>query len=326
MKAVVTGASGHLGINLTRALLSRGYAVRGLTHIQSRGLKDLDIDLIDGDVCNLDSLIKAFEGADVVFHLAAHISILMSDWTRCEAININGTRNVIEASIRNKVKRLVHFSTVHALQSKPDDTPIDESRPFVDSRSTPPYDRSKAEGEKLVRSAVKNGMDAVIINPTGIIGPYDYYPSHFGEALIQFATGKVPMLIEGGFNWVDARDVADAAIRAQEIAPAGSNYLISGHWLSVKGSAKLVEEITGTKAPALVCPMAFARLGAPLVTAFSQATGKRPLFTAASLNALASNRRISHAKATREIGYQPRPIRETFADTLTWFRENGYLT
>lgn len=325
MKAVVTGASGHVGINLIRTLLARGTAVRAFTHLHDRGLSNLDIELVTGDVCDPDSLIKALQGADVVYHLAAHISLLMSDWTRCEKINVEGTRNVIKACFHNKIKRLVHFSSIHALQSEPHSTPVDESRPFVDSPRCPPYDRSKAEGEKIVRRAVESGLNAVIINPTGIIGPYDYYPSHFGEALIQFASAKIPLLIGGGFDWVDARDVAEAAIRAQEHAPAGSNYLISGHWLSVKETAELTAEIMGIKAPSLVCPIAVARIGAPFVTAFSQATGKRPLFTTASLKALASNRSISHAKATRELGYQPRPIRETFADTLQWFKENGYL-
>jgi len=325
MQTVVTGASGHVGINLIRTLISRGREVRALAHINNKALTNLNIELLDGDVCNLDSLVRAFEGADVVFHLAAHISLLMNDWPRCAAINIEGTRNVVEACLRSKVRRLVHFSTIHALQSEPWDKPIDESRPFVDSLKCPPYDRSKAAGERIIRQAIDRGLNAIIINPTGIIGPYDYYPSHFGEALIQFATGRIPVLIEGGFDWVDARDVTDAAIRAEEQSPAGSNYLLSGHWLSVKETAELVAQIMGTKAPRFVCPMAPAKLFAPIVTAVSHVTGTRPLFTTASLNALASNRNISHAKATRELGYHPRPIRETIADALQWFKENGFL-
>ena len=157
------------------------------------------------------------------------------------------------------------------------------------------------------------------------MGPYDYRPSYFGLALLQMAAGKLPMVIEGGFDWVDARDVVDYAIKAEEIAPSGSSYLLSGEWLSVKEVAAIVAGITGSKTPHLVCPMALARACAPIVTLYCRIAGVRPIFTTASLNALVSNRHIRHDKATRELGYKPRPIYETLADTIRWFKDNGYL-
>lgn len=325
MLTAVTGASGHAGINLTRALISRGRRVRVLSHASNQGLEGLPVDYCRGDVGDIDSLVKAFGGARVVYHLAAHISLLMNDWPRCAKINIEGTRNVIEACRRSGVQRLVHFSTIHALCNEPLDAPIDESRPHVSCPGAPSYDRSKAEGEKLVRRAVDEGFNAIIINPTGIIGPFDYRPSHFGQALIQFATGKIPVLIEGGFDWVDARDVAEWAIKAEEVATPGSSYLLSGHWLSVRDVATIAAEMSGNRAPALVCPMAVARACAPIITAASRLAGARPVFTTVSLNALAGNRNISHEKATAELGYAPRPVRETLHDTLKWFKDNGYI-
>jgi dihydroflavonol-4-reductase len=223
------------------------------------------------------------------------------------------------------VQRLVHFSTVHALSNEPLDTPIDESRPHVSRPGAPPYDRSKAEAEQLVRRAVDEGLDAIIINPTGIIGPFDYRPSHFGQALIQFATGKIPVVIEGGFDWVDARDVAEWAIKAEEVAAPGSSYLLSGHWLSIRDIAITAAGMMGNRAPTLVCPMVVARACAPIITAASGLSGARPVFTTVSLNALAGNRNISHEKATVELGYAPRPVRETLRDTLQWFKDNGYI-
>ncbi len=325
MKTVVTGASGHIGVNLVRALLSKGKEVRAFSHTSNLGLEDLPIEFFKGDIRDIDSLVQAFQGADIVYHLAGHISLLMGDWEHCSSINIDGTRNVIEACLRTGIQRLVHFSTIHSLSSKPNEKPIDESNEFTESAKSPPYDRSKAAGEKLVRQAVRSGLNAIIINPTGVIGPYDYRPSHQGQALILMASGKLPALLEGGFDWVDVRDVAEYAIKAQEIAPAGSNYLLSGHWLSVEELAQTVAEIMGIKAPTLVCPMGIAEFCAPIVTVTSQLIRTRPIFTRASLNALKSNRNISHSKATRELGYNPRPVRETIADTIRWFKDNGYL-
>ena len=325
MLTAVTGASGHVGVNLTRALVARGRKVRVLSHLSNLGLEGLPVDYYQGDVGDVESLSAAFNGVSVVYHLAAHISLSMNDWRRCAGVNIVGTRNVIEACRRSGVRRLVHFSSIHALCSEPRDTPIDESRPHVSSPFAPPYDRSKAEGERLVRHAVGQGLDAVIINPTGVIGPFDYRPSHFGQALIQIATGKIPVLIEGGFDWVDARDVAEWAIKAEETAAPGSSYLLSGHWLSMRDISTIAAGIMGSRPPALVCPMALARACAPFVEAASGLSGIRPVFTTVSLGALVSNCKISHAKATAELGYAPRPVRETIGDTLQWFRENGYI-
>ncbi len=326
MKTVVTGASGHLGINLIRALLSKGRQVGALSHLSDRGLEGLPIEYSKADVGDLNSLVEAFRGADVVYHLAAHISLMMDDWPHCLEVNVAGTANVVEACRRCGVRRMVHFSSIHALCQEPLDSPLDESRPHVYSAKAPPYDRSKAAGEKIVRRAIEEAFNAIIINPTAVVGPYDYRPSHFGLALLQMARGKLPMLIEGGFDWVDARDVAEYAIKAEEIAPAGSNYLLSGEWLSVKEVAGIVAGIVGNKPASLVCPMPLARACAPIVTLSSKISGTRPIFTTASLTALISNRHILHDKATRELGYNPRPIRDTLVDTIQWFKDNGYLS
>lgn len=325
MLTAVTGASGHVGINLIHALVSKGRKVRALSHASNQGLEGLPVDLVYGDVSDLDSLTAAFSGTAVVYHLAAHISLRMNDWRRCAEVNIEGTRNVIEACRRTGVGRLVHFSTIHALSSEPLDAPIDESRPYISSPHAPPYDRSKAAGEKLVAAAISEGLNAIIINPTGVIGPFDYRPSHFGQALIQIASGRMPVLIDGGFDWVDARDVAEYAIKAEELATAGSKYLLSGTWLSVREIAGIAAELMGTRAPSLICPMPLARACAPLVTAASGLAGTRPIFTSVSLGALVSNRSISHGKATAELGYAPRPVRQTLDDTIKWFKDNGYL-
>jgi len=324
-KVVVTGANGHIGANLVRALLAQGRPVRALLHVNRRAIDGLEIEIAKGDVCDLESLCHAFDGAEVVYHLAARISLSMGDWPLLEAVNITGTRNVVEACLQCGVRRLVHFSSIHALMQEPLDVPVDESRPMVESRRCPSYDRSKAAGEKEVRKGIERGLDAVIINPTGVIGPYDFEPSYFGEALVAIACRKLPALVAGGFDWVDARDVVMGAMQAEECAPTGAKYLLSGHWVSVADLAALVEELIGAPAPRLVCPLCLAHVGAPFTVAFARLTGGRPFYTDDSLRALKSNRNISHEKAARDLGYNPRPFRETIVDTLRWFQENGYL-
>ncbi|MBN2463050.1 MAG: NAD-dependent epimerase/dehydratase family protein [Dehalococcoidia bacterium] len=320
---VVTGATGHIGANLVRALLAQGRPVRALFHLNRRAVDGLEVEIAKGDVCDLESLCRAFDGAEVVYHLAARISLSMGDWPLLDAVNIAGTRNVVEACIQCGVRRLVHFSSIHALIQEPLDVPVDESRSMVESRRCPSYDRSKAAGEKEVRKGIERGLDAVIINPTGVIGPYDFEPSHFGAALVAIACRKLPVLVGGGFDWVDARDVVTGAMRVEEYAPTGAKYILSGHWVSVADLAALVEGLTGAPTSRLVCPLWLAHVGAPFTVAFARLTGGRPFYTSDSLRALKSNRNISHERASRDLGYNPRPFRETIVDTLRWFEENG---
>ena len=321
---VVTGAAGHAGANLVRALV-QGRPVRALVHLDRKALEGLDIEVVTGDICDPDSLLKAFAGAEVVYHLAARISIAKESWSRLEAVNVIGTRNVVEACLRCGVRRLVHFSSIHTIADTTD-IPVDESDPLVESRRYSPYDRSKAAAEREVRQGVERGLDAIIISPTALIGPHDYKPSHFGEALLRLANGQLPALVAGGFDWVDVRDVVQGAMRAEERAPVGAKYILSGHWLSLREVAKMAEEITGVKAPASVCPMWLARIGAPFITAFDLLARRRPLYTSISLQALRGHRQISHQKATRELDYQPRPFWETLIDTLKWFEAAGKLS
>jgi dihydroflavonol-4-reductase len=143
--------------------------------------------------------------------------------------------------------------------------------------------------------------------------------------LLRMANGRLPALVPGGFNWVDVRDVVRGAMNAEERAPTGAKYILSGHWVSLRDVAMLVEQITGIPAPGFVCPMWLARIGAPVITAFDRLTRRRSIYTSVSLEALCGHRNISHQKATRELDYHPRPLKETLIDTLRWFEETGRL-
>jgi dihydroflavonol-4-reductase len=326
MIVAITGANGHLGANLVRALLKDNKTVRALINVNRQALDGLQVEVVQADVRDPFSLQKAFKGVDVVYHLAAIISIAMDDWSAVEAVNVTGTRNVVEACLKCGVRRLIHFSSIHAIEQTPMSMPVNEKHPLVDSKACPPYDRSKAAAEREVRKGIEQGLDGVILNPTAVIGPNDFQLSHLGAAILAFAQGKMPALVEGGFNWVDARDIVIAAIKAEEKAPTGAKYILSGHWASVVELAQLTEDITGVPKPRFVVPVWLARTGAPVVTAFNQITKNRPLYTSASIRALSHcNRNISHERATLELDFHPRPLKETIADTIQWFKDNGML-
>ncbi|MFC1871720.1 NAD-dependent epimerase/dehydratase family protein [Chloroflexota bacterium] len=325
MLSAVTGASGHLGANLVRTLLSRGWKVRTLVHCNTRALEGLPIERVTGDVLDEESLKQTFTGVDVVFHLAARISVVRWDRKQVEAINITGVQRVVNACISAGVKRLVHTSSFHAHKQEPLDKTLDESRPLIDSGSSPPYNRSKAEGERIVQTAVLDGLDAVIITPAGMIGPYDFQPSHFGATLLAMAQGKLPVIVDAGLDWVDTRDVADAMINACEHAKGGEKYILGGHWANLIDIAKQVSAISGTSPPKVVLPLWLAKPSAPLVSALDRIRRKRPLFTSISMKELDSNRNLSHVKAGKELGYKPRPLQDTITDTINWFKVNGLM-
>src|SRR4030066_239919 len=160
MTVAITGATGHIGANLVRALIDKGTPTRCLVHVNCRAIDGLNIEKVQGDIRDLDSLCRAFEGIDVVYHLAASISLSMADWAQLEEINVRGTRNVVEACRRSGVRRVIHFSSIHALIQEPLNTPVDEARSLVESKRFPPYDRSKAAGEREVRQGIEKGLDA----------------------------------------------------------------------------------------------------------------------------------------------------------------------
>jgi len=326
MLAVVTGASGHLGANLVRTLIGRNWQVRALVYHDTRALEGLDIDRAPGDILYEDSLKKIFSGADVVFHLAGRISVVSWDREKAEAVNITGVQNVVNACIATGVKRLIHTSSFHAHKQEPLDEPLDESRPLLDEGEYPPYDHSKASGERIVKSAIEKGLNAIIINPSGMLGPYDFKPSHFGSTILSMAKGKLPALVDAGLSWVDIRDVAGGMISAYEQAKAGEKYILSGHWVTLQDIAREVASIVGVNTPQLVLPMWVAKANAPLATLFDRIRGKRPLFTPIAMRELESNPNISHAKASRQLGYKPRPIEQTLLDTVNWFKSNGFLS
>ena len=326
MKTIVTGASGHVGANLVRKLLEQKRQVTCLVRSSDAALKGLPVEIVKGDVRDPQSLATTFTGATTVFHCAARIAITGSGWKKIEEVNVLGVRNVVEACLKSRVRRLVHFSSIHAFDPIPLNEPLNETRAKVSSPHAPPYDRSKVAGEKEVRAGIEKGLDAVILNPTGILGPNDFHNSFFGRIIRQIGRARMPIGVNGGFNWVDVRDVADAALAAEIKGITGEQYLISGYWVSLGETAKIIDGIQGKKSMWMLSPLWLAAIGAPFAEWGARLLSKQPLYTPVSIATLKnSHKNISHEKASRAFGYNPRPFEETIRDTLAWYREKRLL-
>jgi len=318
MRALVTGATGHLGTNLVRLLAARGHGVRALVRGEAPWLGD--VERARGDVLDPASLATAVDGVDVVFHLAGVISVVGPLGGLVRSVNVEGTRNVRAAA---GGRRIVHMASIHAFRQDPLDEPLDENRPLAGRPGDHAYDLSKAEAMRLV---LDSGADAVVVAPTSVIGPDDWRPSRMGRVLLACFRGHLPAVVPGGFDWVDARDVAEGTLAAAERGRRGEAYLLGGAWTSVRALADLAADVAGVRAPRLTCPAWLARPAAPLGLAWARLAGAEPIFTPESIRILATaNPRIECGKARRELGYTTRPLRATLEDTCRWFREVGRL-
>jgi dihydroflavonol-4-reductase len=326
MRIAITGASGHIGVNLCRFLVREGHSVRGLIHKNSASLEGIHIEKVSGDLMNPASLSSLVQDMDIVFHLAGVISIWRRGKKDVFEKNVEGTRNILAASIKASVKRLIHFSSIHALAHDPFDKVLDETRPLA-IHNQMAYRRSKAYAEKEVLKGVAKGLDAVILNPTAVIGPEDHEPSLMGRALILMSLGKLPFLVPGGYDWVDVRDVVQAASTAMFKGRKGERYLLSAHWRELKTIADMVSAIEECTRRRMTCPHTIAGFGLPLVNLYCRITNTDALYTRDSLRTLrTSHRYISHEKASRELDYAPRPLMETLRNTLDWFKAQKYLS
>jgi dihydroflavonol-4-reductase len=325
MISAVTGASGHLGGNLVRTLLAEGRTVRALVRSDRRALEGLGVQVIEGDIADPGALRALMDGVDTVFHCAGRISIVGPEGGLVERTNVAGVRNVVHACRDARVKRLVHCSSIHAFDTRPKDEVIDETRELALGPGHAPYDHSKAEGQAVVLEAVRQGLDAVVINPGAVIGPFDYKPSRMGSVFLDIYHGRLPMLIDGGYNWVDARDVARGALLAEQKGRSGESYLLTGNWLHIREVSRTIGRLTGRSTTQAAAPIWLAYAASWFSLGWGRLLGKAPKFTPAAIIAIQSHRLISHEKATRELGYEPRPFEETMRDTMEWFRSAGML-
>ena len=291
----------------------------------TRALDGLDLDWYPASVRDPASIREALAGAEVVYHLAAVISITGDPGGQVWSTNVGGVATLAEAALERGVRRLVHCSSVHAFDLELSGGLLDETSPRSVRPQLPVYDRSKAAGEAELRAWVEKGLDAVVVNPTGLIGPYDFEPSRMGRFFLSLQRGELRALVDGAFDWVDVRDVAAALMAAATRGRSGESYLVGGHRLSLRELAGMAARVTGAREPRVVVPMAVAQLGAWVLSARSWwSSESSPLFTSESLHALRSCPQIVGRKAELDLGHRPRPPEATLTDLYGWFEQAGY--
>lgn len=322
---LVTGATGHIGNVLVRQLNSIGVKPRILV-LKGESLdpvKGLEFEATIGDVCDPSSLDKAFEGIETVFHLAGIISIMPGRNRLVEQVNVNGTKNVIDACRKHGVKRLVYTSSIHAIKRIPKGKVIDEGVPFDPENSYGAYDQSKAQASLIVLEANGNGLETIIACPTGVIGPFDFRISEMGRLILDCIKSRNLLYIDGAYDFVDVRDVASGLIQAWLRGTPGQHYILSGHKISVRDLIHSINHLSGRKPFIQKIPFVLAKMVATLAPMYYKLANLKPRFTPYSIEVLQSNCDISHRKATDELGYTTRPMDESLFETIRWFLGNG---
>ncbi len=319
---LVTGATGHIGNVLVRELLRRGEALRVLVRPGKPlpALAGLNVELFPGDILDQGSLERAVQGVSQVYHLAASISLATGPDPETERVNFEGTRNVIAAIRRSGRARLVYASSIYALRKPPDGTAIDETQPFEPLLCQGAYDHSKALASLAVQEAAAQGLDAVIVCPTAVTGPYDFHSSEAGRAIRLYMRPGLKFYVRGAYDFIDVRDAAQGFILAAEKGRRGETYILGGERVTVREMAQIAEEAAGGWHVGFEVPLWLAYWVADLMPFYNELTGTKPFFTRYSLDAVCSNSLVSHDRASRELGFQPRPARQALVDAVRWFQ------
>jgi dihydroflavonol-4-reductase len=320
---LVTGATGFVGWHVARRLLERGESVRVLVRDPAR-LKELDgVERFQGDLRDPESLKKAVEGCGVVYHVAADYRLWARDPEEMFRSNVDGTRNLLNASRRSGVDRVVYTSTVGCI-GIPKDGIGDEQTPVGIEDMQGPYKRSKFLAEKVALEFAGDGLPVVIVNPTAPVGDHDFKPTPTGKMLVDFVRGAMPAFLDTGLNVVDVRDVAAGHLAACERGRAGERYILGAENLTLERIFGTLADAVGKAAPRIRIPYAVAYAAGVVSTAWAGVTGKEPLAPLDGVKMARKKMWVRHEKAARELGYAPGPAAGALKRAVDWFRDNGY--
>lgn len=332
----VTGATGHLGTVLVDELVGRGELVRYLARTGSRvpSLEEMEradvarapaVERVDGGLFDRAALDRAFEGARTVYHCAGRVSFWPGNDDELHRVNVEGTRSVLAAARAAGVRRFVHTGSVEAFPLAGGEYPVSERHGIDPDTTVLAYGRTKAQGMLDALAAAGDGMEVVVCAPTAFIGPPDYRRSALGAFVLDYLRGRLPAYVDGGFDFVDVRDVADGVVRAGERGASGRVYLLGGEYATIPQIIGMLEDLSGVPRPPLKLPVRAILPFAGIVHLYYRITGKPPRFTRESLGLLSLGVRVDSSRARDELGYAPRPLRETLSDTIGWFADEGLV-
>ncbi len=323
---LVTGVTGFLGRAVMKALLREGKKVVGLRMPQDKRKLLPGAEYEVGDITKPYTLSKFFGRAEgkcsILIHSAGMVAIGSDGQEQLWRVNVEGTKHMIDLSFRYEIDRFVYISSVHAIREEPKGTVIKETHSFSADTVKGAYGKSKAEATTYVLKAAERGMDAVVVHPSGIIGPEDYSGGYMTETIRAFLKGRFPFSVEGGYDFVDVRDVAEAIIKCADCGKRGETYILSNEYITVKQIFEILSETKGKKKSYKAIPLKMLLPFAALIEKAEQKMGLPMLITPYSLYTLGSNGNFSHEKADSELQYAPRPVKSTLWDIARWMNES----
>jgi len=324
MTILVTGATGLLGNNIVRDLIAQGERVRVLTRGQAatKPLEGLPLEVVQGDVRDRQAVEKALAGVQAVIHSAGHVHIGWSQAEAHEAINVEGTRNIAKASQASSA-RLVYVSSVNALGLGAIDFEAEEETARAGIVACP-YVTSKTRAEELVLEHAQDGLDAVVVNPGFMLGPWDWKPSS-GRMMLEVARRFTPIAPAGSFNVCDVRDVSAGTIAAARQGKTGRRYILGGHNLSYFALWKKMAAVAGKRGPLFPAGPVQRIIGGLWGDMMYRVTGREPDLNSAGVRMSTQHHRFRSDRAIAELGYKIRPLEETLQDAWKWFVEYGYV-
>jgi len=328
---IVTGAAGHLGSAVTKALNENGNAVYAFCLPDEKHLPQGEhVKVFFGNVCDIKSLSAMFENCAreseiTVIHCAGIVSISSKFNQKVYDVNVNGTKNIISLCAQYKVKKLIHVSSVHAIPELPAGEIISEVDHFSPENVFGLYAKTKAEASQFVLDYIKCGHDANIVHPSGIVGPGDFGRGHITQLIIDYYRGGLTSGINGGYDFVDVRDVANGILSCCKNGKSGECFILSGNYFKVYELLNLLHDITGKRKIKNILPLWFVKFTAPLSEIYYKILNQPPLFTSYSIFTLNTNANFSREKAAKQLGYTVRPIKQTLADTIQWLKENNRI-
>jgi dihydroflavonol-4-reductase len=319
---LITGAGGHIGNVLAELLYNKGHHDLRFLVLDNEDISYVEKyakEVVRGDVRDLMTVRKAVTGCDYVFHLAGLVKITGVKKKLIYDVNVGGAKNIVQVCLEKEVKRLMYVSSVHALY-EPEKSQCVEERLCTNLNSLHgDYAKSKAMATIEVINGIQKGLDAVIVFPSGIIGPNDYKTSYTGSAIESYINSdKTQYFFDGAYDFVDVRDAADGIYKAFKKGEKGQGYILSGSVASLEDIMKEVESGIGKKIKKKRISRAFVRMAAFFAPVYYKIARKKPVLSKYSIDVLMSNCNISNKKARTKLGYKPRPLSETIRDIVRW--------
>jgi len=327
VRALVTGATGFVGAAVARALVSDGWEVRALARKGSdrRNLQRMTVEVIEGDLADIDSLARALLECEALFHVAADYRLGAFDPEQLYRTNVEGTRNILNAAREAGVRRIIYTSSVATIGIPADGSPGTEETPATLADMIGHYKRSKYLAEQVAREAARAGAPVVIVNPSTPIGPGDVKPTPTGQMVLDAAAGRMPAYLDTGLNIVHVDDVAIGHLLAFHRGRVGERYILGGQDMTLREILVEIAQLVGRKPPSIRLPSAAVMPIAYVAEAVARMTGRSTRITVEGVRMARKRMFFSSAKAVRELGYGWRAPAQAFAGAIDWFRGQGLL-